>query len=124
MIRNKIKKYFFYFIIPLVLGCSKTEPSTAIAETIKQDVKVIKKSIATTEEILAVECKTPAVISQLDTLKEQVLTISTKADSVDLACKAEKEVYTQQISKLRVIIFGLIIACGLLGFVIIKRKTL
>lgn len=102
-------------------GCSKVEPSSAIVDTIKSDIKVIEKQIATTEEILTVECKTPAVISQLDTLKEQVRAISTKSDSVNLACKTEKEVYTQQISKLRVIIFGLVLSCGLLVFVIIKR---
>lgn len=107
-----------------LMGCSKVEPSSAIVDTIKNDVKVIEKQIATTEEILTVECKTPAVISQLDTLKEQVRAISTKADSVNLACKTEKEVYTQHISKLRVIIFGLVIASGLLVFVMVKHKIL
>jgi ABC-type molybdate transport system ATPase subunit len=100
-------------------GC--TTASESITDVIKDDVKVIEKQIDVVEVSLPKECKTPIITAQLDLLKDNIKTISNKADSVELSCKVEKDVLNQRISKLHIIILGLIIACGLLIFVIIKR---
>lgn len=106
----------------LLSACSKTEPSTAIADSIKQDVTVIEKQVETVKQSLQVECKTPAVMAQLDTIQAQVKTISTKADSATLACKTEKDVLKQENSKLKiVIVFLLTIGCGLIYLLTKKR---
>jgi DNA-binding FrmR family transcriptional regulator len=119
---------FWIFVLAMMLlglcGCSKTEPEVLMSETIKQDVEVMTAQVDAVKQTLAKECKTPAVLAQLSAIEKNIKTLSAKADAEVAVCEKSKEVYTQQISKLRVIIFGLIIACGLLVFVIIKRKSI
>ena len=119
---------FWLFVLAMMLlglcGCSKTEPEVMMSEVIKQDVEVMTAQVDAVKQTLAKECKTPAVLSQLSAIEKNIKTLSAKADTEVSICEKSKEVYTQQISKLRVIIFGLIIACGLLVFVIIKRKSI
>lgn len=122
--QEKLSLIFWIFILFCMLGgltgCSTVDPSTAITDSIKQDVKVIEKQVATVKENLPVNCKTSVVISQLDIIQGQIKTISTKADTVELSCKTEKEVYTQQISKLRIIIGFLILV--IVGGIILKVR--
>ena len=125
--REKYSLLFWIFVLLAMMcgltGCSKTEPEVLMSEAIKQDVEVMTAQVDAVKQTLAKECKTPAVLSQLSAEKN-IKTLSAKADAEVAVCEKSKEAYTQQISKLRVIIFGLIIACGLLVFVIIKRKSI
>lgn len=128
---KKSEKYSLIFWILVLLGmlwgitgCSKIDPEVMMSDVIKQDVEVMTAQVDAVKQTLAKECKTPAVLSQLSAIEKNIKTLSTKADTEVSVCEKSKEVYTQQISKLRVIIFGLIVACGLLVFVIIKRKSI
>ena len=126
--REKYSLLFWIFVLLAMMcgltGCSKTEPEVLMSEAIKQDVEVMTAQVDAVKQTLAKECKTPAVLSQLSAIEKNIKTLSAKADAEVAVCEKSKEVYTQQISKLRVIIFGLIIACGLLVFFIIKRKSI
>lgn len=126
--QQKLSLIFWIFILFCMssglTGCSKTEPETLISEAIKQDVEVIKTQVDAVEKTLTKECKTPAVVAQLSVLTKSIETISAKADSEVAVCEKSKEVYTQQISKLHIIIGGLIIVYVLLVFVLIKKKSI
>ena len=126
--QEKFGLLFWIFVLFSILwgltGCSKTEPEVLMSEVIKQDVKVIEKQIEVVKDSIPVQCRTKQLDTQLDTISIQVKNISAKADVEVAVCEKSKEVYTQQISKLQVIIFGLIIACVLLVFVMVKSKLL
>lgn len=126
--QEKFGVIFWVFVLLAAIiglnGCSKTEPSTAIADTIKEDIKVIEKEIVSVKENLPAQCRNKQLDTQLDTISVQVKNISTKVNSVDVACKTEKEVLTQQISKLHIII-GILFTIGcVLGFLLIKKRLL
>lgn len=124
--QQKLSLIFWIFILMCILsgltGCSKTEPSTAITESVKQDVEIIEKQMLTVKESLPAECKTPMVTAQLDNIQYSIKTLSTKADSIELTCKTEKEVYTQQISKLKIVIGFLILF--IIGGIILKVRKI
>lgn len=110
-----------FMLLFLVCACAKTEPSTGIIDNIKKDITVIDKQIENVKNTLPVECQTPTVKSQFENLREQVKAISAKAETVDVACKTEKEVLRQENSKLKIIIGFMFILCG--GFIVLILKN-
>lgn len=112
-----------FVLLFLVCACAKTEPSTGIIDNIKKDITIIDKQIENVKDTLPAECQTSAVKSQFENLREQVKTISAKAETVDVACKTEKEVLRQENSKLKIIIGFLILIFA--GLIVLKiRKVL
>ena len=124
--QQKLSLIFWIFVLFCMLsgltGCSKTEPSTAISETIKQDVKIIEKEIASVKENIPPQCRTQQLDTQLDTISDQVKNISAKVESMDATCIVQKEGLEQEVSKLKWIIFFLLLIGGILGYLIIKCK--
>lgn len=117
--------YIFLCLFLLSLGgCSTTEPSTAITEAIKADIKVIEKQVEVVKKTMPAQCQTPAIITQLNTIQEAIKTISTKAHTGAIFCETEKEVYKQQINKLHLIIAVLFVIGGVLGFLLTKKRLL
>lgn len=123
MLQNCFIRFFITFwCFSLLCGCSKTEPSTAIAESIKNDITVIEHQIKDVKDNLPKECNSPSVKANLTTIQENVKNIKGKVDSQVIACDTQNEVLKQENSKLKVIIvFLLTIGCGLIYLLTKKR---
>jgi dipeptide/tripeptide permease len=108
------KKILFLSFISFSLfcGCAKTTPSISIKESTKQEIANIQ------EDIKVLQCDDVAK----KTLTLRLETIKSDVENISLSCETEKEVYKQEISKLKIIITILIMAiCGIIYW-FIRRK--
>lgn len=116
-----MKKILFIICVSVLFsGCSKTEPSTAIADSIKNDITVIEHQIKDVKDNLPKECNSPSVKANLTTIQENVKNIKGKVDSQVIACNTQNDVLRQENSKLKVIIGFLVIIA--LGFIFLRFK--
>lgn len=106
------KKIILTFVCFFVLGCAKTTPSISIKESTKQEIANIQ------EDIKVLQCDD---VSK-KTLTLRLETIKSDVENISLSCETEKEVYKQEISKLKIIVSVLIMAiCGIIYW-FIRRK--
>lgn len=120
-----MKKLFYIFCISAIFlsGCAKKEPATVIADAIKQDVSVMTAQVDAVKESLTAECKTPAIVKQLDAITKNIQTVSTKADAEVATCEVQKDVLKEENSKLKITIGFLLLI--IVGMIILKiRKIL
>lgn len=87
-------KYLFIFLILFVTGCANTTPSVSITETTKKEIEYTQK------EIKNLKCDTQAK----ETLQKRLEVFKSNVENISLACETEKEVYKQQINKLKIFI--------------------
>lgn len=111
------------FILPLSLlflfGCSSSTTEVISQNAIK-DVKNITEAVERIEKQTKTECKTDALMSNLEALKSQAVSISSQIKTIELSCTTEKQVLEEKI-----IVRNVIIGCLVALFVLliwIRRK--
>ena len=110
-------------ILILLTGCAKKEPTTAIADSIKSDIKIVEQQIEDFKQDLPTECKTPSVKANLSTIQANIKTLSGKVDNLDKTCLTRLDVLKEENSKLKITIGFLILI--IIGYIILKiRKIL
>lgn len=124
MLQNRFITFFIIFWCFLLFGCAKKEPSTAIAENIKNDIIVIEHQIQDVKDNLPKECQNTSVKASLTTIQENVKNIKGKVDSQVIACNTQNDVLKEENNKLKIIIFSLFIFLTLSITLIIKHKLL
>lgn len=72
-----MKRIFAFTALFLVLGCSAKPVSVSVAETAKESISVLEKT-------LTPECKTPQVTAELIVLRRMI-------DNTLATCESEKE---------------------------------
>lgn len=111
-----------YFIILLCLcSCSKTDPTTALIKTTQESIKATQETVKSLDKIITPECKTTAINSIISDLDTRLSTLSKEVENIGTTCDVQKEVLNKEISKLRIIISGLILLLIGLGYVLFKR---
>lgn len=113
--------YMFLFLN----GCAKKELSTQITDSLKSDVTVIEKELSQVENEIEKVCETKVFSSKIENIREQIKSLANKADNIDAACKSQNQILKEENSKLKwIIFFLLIIGCFLIYLLIMKRKIL
>lgn len=115
-----MKKLSSLFIFLCLVGCASKEPSSVIAENVKSDIIVVEKQLDDLGYSLSTECKNSSINGNLTAIRSNLKTITSKVDSIKLACNTEKEVLKQENSKLKLAVGFLIII--LVGSIYLRRK--
>lgn len=113
------------WILSLLSACSKTNPVSAVADNIKNDITIIESQIQDVKDNLTAECKTPYIDKNLEIIQTNVKNIKSKVDVQVSICDTQNKVLTEENSKLKWIIFSLLTIGCLLGYLLtIKHKIL
>lgn len=115
-------KIALLMIVICLCDCSKRDPVVSIAEDIKSDIVVVEHQIQDIKDNLPIECQTPAVNSNLNTIQANLKTISVRVDEQVVTCNSDRDLLKEKNSKLRIINGFLILILILTGLIIVKRK--
>lgn len=111
-----------YLVIILCLcSCSKTDPTTALIKTTQESIKATQETVKSLNDIITPECKTTAINSIINDVSTRLSTLSKEVENIGTTCNVEKEVLNKEISKLRIIISGLVLLLLCLGYMLFKR---
>lgn len=102
-------------------SCSSVSTTEAIANNAIGDVKSISEAVERIEKQTKTECKTDALMSNLEALKAQAASISSQIKSVTLSCTTEKQVLESQIVLRNVIIGSLLTLLAAVLFFFLRR---
>lgn len=102
-------------------SCSSVSTTEAIANNAIGDVKSISEAVERIEKQTKTECKTDALMSNLEALKAQATSISSQIKSVTLSCTTEKQVLESQIVLRNVIIGSLLTLLAAVLFFFLRR---
>lgn len=105
------------------IGCSRA-PSSQITKNTLSDIVSINDTITKLERNVTSECKTPVFMSNLESVKKQVNSVSGQIKSIDLACEAEKEVISQQKTNREIIIGVLLMIILFIFYLFFKKRFL
>lgn len=120
-----MKKLLYIFCVLQIFlsGCSKREPTTAIADSIKSDINIVEQQIEDFKQDLPTECKTPTVKANLSTIQANIISLTGKVNNLNNTCLTRLDVLKEENSKLKIIIGFLILI--IIGYIILKiRKIL
>lgn len=111
-----------YLVIILCLGaCSKTDPTTALIKTTQESIKATQETVKSLDKIITPECKTVAINSIISDIDTRLSNLNKEVVNIGRSCTLQKEVLNKEISKLRIIISGLILLLIGLGYMLFKR---
>ena len=116
-----MKNIFAIIIMFLITSCSSNIVSDAVADGAVADVKEINKIVERIEKQTKEECKTEALISNLESLKSQTTSISSQIKNIKQACATEKKVLEQKIITRNIIILFATIVVVFLLYILIRR---
>ncbi len=118
-----MKKIFFsLFIILLLAGCAGKAPSVAIMETAQKEVAAVQKTVERLEKTTPPECKTDVFLANLEVIKTQMTVFNDQLENMNTACKTEKQVLEEKISKRNIIIGFLAVIIGLMVALWVRKK--
>lgn len=106
-------RFIWAFSLLFLFGCSSSTTEVISQNAIK-DVQNITQAVERIEKQTTKECKTDALMSNLETLKSQAVSISSQIKSMELSCSTEKTVLEEKI-----IVRNIIIGCLLSLFVLL-----
>lgn len=112
------------FLSFFLMACSQTEPSRAITDNTVKSLRDITHSVQRIEQQTTAECKTDALLANLEALKAQANTITGQVENISLACQTEKQVLEEKITVRDVIISFLLVLFLLIGYIKVRRKLL
>lgn len=113
-------RYLFGVLCIVHLSACSSSTTEVISQNAIKDVKNITEAVERIEKQTVKECKTDALMSNLEALKSQAVSISSQIKTIELSCTTEKEVLQEKI-----IVRNVIIGCLALLFVLliwIRRK--
>ena len=112
---------FIALAFVLLTGCSNIDPSQAITENAVKGLTDIEKSVERIEKQTKEECKTDALVSNLEALKSQAKIISGQVESISMSCQTEKQVLEEKITVRDTLIGLLGLLVLLLGYRLIRK---
>lgn len=120
------QKIYATFLLAILLAvmlcsCKSVEPSKAITDTALYDIKTISDTVKRIETQTSDNCKTQALLTNLESLKALAISIGSQVENVEKACSTEKEVLRVNVLLWKVICgaLGILIAC--LTYILIRR---
>lgn len=106
----------------ILCSCKATNPSDAIINNAVSDLKGITETIERIDKQTTKDCKTDALLANLEGLRVQTQSIQTQIKNIGLSCTTEKEVLEEKITVRNVIIISLAFLVFLFLYVLIKRR--
>ena len=119
MLNKRLLQIICVFIV-LLSGCSKREPTTAIADSIKSDINIVERQIEDFKQDLPTECKTPTVKANLSTVQANIKTLTGKVDNLNNTCLTRLDVLKEENSNLKITIGFLIFI--IIGWIFFKIR--
>jgi len=106
----------------LTLAACRATPSATdkAVEVVQKQVEVVETQIKAVKQTLPTECKTPAVLAQIDGVEKTLSSIRSSSNAVAAACVAEKQTLQAKIDTRDARIALLVMA--LLIVVVIKLR--
>lgn len=121
--KGVMTKTFVLTVCLLTLAaCSSSSTTEAIANSTIKDVKSISEAVERIEKQTQTECKTDALMSNLEALKSQAISITSQIKSIELSCTTEKQVLLEKITVRNVMIGSLLTLLAAVLFFFLRLR--
>lgn len=115
-------KYLPIICLLFLVGCRTTVPSQAITNNAIKELNGVTEAVNNIKETTKDECKTPALVANLNAIKTQIESVGGQIKNIELSCRTEKAVLEKEKTIRDIIIISLIAVLCLLLFFIIRFK--
>ena len=115
-------KYLPIICLLFLVGCKTTVPSQAITNNAIKELNGVTEVVNNIKETTKDECRTAALVANLDAIKTQVDSVSGQIKNIELSCRTEKAVLEKEKTIRDILIVCLIAVLCLMLFFIIRFK--
>lgn len=116
------KKWSFLFVILFVISCKSSTTTDIIANSAIVDANEIIRIADRIEKQTAYNCKTDALIANIETLRHQAVSIESNIKNIKNSCEVEKNVLKKEITLRNTIIIFISILFIMTVFLFARRK--
>lgn len=117
-----VRIYSFLFILFMIAGCKNTTTTDIIANGAIVEANEIIRIADRIEKQTADNCKTDALIANIETLRHQAISIETNIKNIKSSCEVEKDVLNKEITLRNTIIIFISILFIMIVFLLVRRK--
>lgn len=117
-----MKYWLGYILFFFLVGCKTTVPSQAITNNAINELNGVTSVVNEIQATTLPECKTPALVANLNAIKTQIDSVSGQIKNIELSCRTEKAVLEKEKTIRDILIVCLIAVLCLLLFFIIRFK--